>query len=91
MGPDGFALSSNPPQKLGEIEAELQGHLVQEFVDKLEVMRHPAIVTSPRAKALLRRWTVQRAIKNDRSCSTSCARYAVVSGCYPNRCMWKDH
>ena len=48
--PDGFMPSSNPLSlTLAEISAEIQDHLAQEFIDRLDMVCRSAITSSPQA------------------------------------------
>ena len=88
MVPGGIVPSSNPRSlQLAEIDAESQGHLAQEFIDRVDMVCRSAITFPPRAKSFLRRWTARHVIKKDTSCLTSCVRFVAVSGCYPSPCM----
>ncbi|KAF9789368.1 hypothetical protein BJ322DRAFT_531888 [Thelephora terrestris] len=88
---DGSEPSSDPPPlNLAEINATCKDRVSQDYIDWLDVVCYLEIAFHTQANVSLRRWTMQHAIKNDINCSITCARSAVVSGCYPTRCTWGE-
>lgn len=70
-----------PPQELGDIGEEFQSHMDQEFIDKLDTVRHIALAEfSSEPKRFFRRWTIRHVIETGTGCLTPCASCVVVSG-----------
>ena len=87
MDLDGVVTSLNPllPQSV-ETNAEWQGYLAQEFIDRLDRVGFLATMYHPQADGFLRHWN-RHMIKKGMSYSTPCARCVVAYGCYQSLCM----